>query len=216
MESTKLIFSKRDLKDLDKTFNINFINSLCGYRSINLCGTIDGGGRTNLAIFNSILLVDEQPPLIGMLVYQPKKAPAHTLKNIREKKFFTLNHVHQDFFNRAHQTAAHYNETKSEFEVVGLTEWFGKIHPAPYVHESPIKIGLELRNEYEIKSNKSILVIGEIIETIVPLNAVLSDGLIDLGITGTITGSGLDTYYTTQKIARLSIADPNKDLDIIG
>ena len=121
------------------------------------------------------------------------------------------------FYHKAHQTAARYkSEDKSEFEIVGLTPQFTPVIPAPYVSESTVKIGLELVETHEVKRNGTIFVVGEIIEVILPRNAVLTDGLIDLGVTATITASGLDTYYPTRQIARLSHANPDQDLSIIG
>ncbi|MEZ5197310.1 MAG: hypothetical protein R2764_13205 [Bacteroidales bacterium] len=79
-----------------------------------------------------------------------------------------------------------------------------------------IKAGLKLIEEHTIESNNTIFLVGEIIETIVPKNFVLSDGMIDISLAGTITASGLDTYYTTQKIARLSFAIPGEELYKIG
>jgi len=143
--------------------------------------------------------------------------PRHTLSNIIETNVYTVNHVTHKFYHRAHQTAARYkNEDKSEFDIVGLTPYYSGALEAPYVEESPVKIGLKFKEEVEIKSNGSILVIGEVVELIVPKNAVHSDGLVDLGVTNTITSSGLDTYYWTTKLARLSFANPGEELNIIG
>ena len=88
--------------------------------------------------------------------------------------------------------------------------------PAPYVDDASIKVGLKYVEDYTIKRNDSIFIVGEIIETMVPANAVLSDGLIDLNVAGSLTSSGLDTYYSARKIARLSFAKPDEDLNIIG
>lgn len=215
MEENHVTYTRAELKNLDAGFRRNFINSISGYKSVNLIGSVDKGGNTNLAIFNTIFHVGSTPPLIGMLI-RPPKVPRHTLQNIRETGFYTINHIKQEFFNKAHQTAARYYEKKSEFEVVGLKPWYSGNMKAPYVMESPVKIGMEIREDYVLKSNGSVLIIGEILEAIVMKNAILSDGLIDLGITGTVAGSGLDTYYSTTKIARLSFARPDRDLDIIG
>ena len=215
MELKHTTFRKEDLQNLDTAYRRNFINSLSGYKSINLIGTIDTEGNPNLAIYNTIIHVSSNPPMLAMLVRTPVK-PRHTLTNIRETGVYTLNHIKQEFFNKAHQTAARYHGKKSEFEIVGLKQWYSEHFKAPFVHESPVKIGFELREEYTLKSNGAILIIGEIVEATVQQNAILSDGLVDLGVTGTITASGLDTYYTTRKIARLSFAKPDEDLDVIG
>lgn len=211
-----MVYKATDLNNLEKSFKRNFVNSLSGYKSINLIGTINKEKKTNLAIFNTVIHVGSSPPLMGFLV-RPPAVPRHTLSNLEETGSFTINHIAPTFYHKAHQTAARYGyDDKSEFDIVGLTPFFSDSLKAPYVAESPVKIGLELRERQEIKSNNSIFIIGEIVEVILPEKAVLTDGLIDLGATATITSSGLDTYYTTRKIARLSFANPDSDLRIIG
>lgn len=212
---TQFTFTKEELKKQDPAYRRNFVNSLSGYKSVNLIGTIDNNGIPNLAIYNTIIHIASNPPMLGMLVRTPVK-PRHTLENIRETGVYTINHIKQEFYNKAHQTAARYHGKKSEFEIVGLKEWYSENFKAPYVHESPVKIGLRLVEEYTLNANGSVLVIGEVEEVSVHKKAILSDGLIDLGLAGTITGSGLDTYYTTTKIARLSFPTPDHDLDVIG
>lgn len=209
-------FKAKDLVKLDKNFKRNFINSLSGYKSVNLIGTISEDGKPNLAIFNTVIHVGSTPPLMGFLV-RPPVVPRHTLTNILDTGVFTFNHIAPTFYHKAHQTAARYGtEEKSEFDIVGLTPYYSEALKAPYVSESPVKIGLELREQQKIKSNNTVFVVGEVVEIFLPKKALLSDGLIDLGATTTITSSGLDTYYTTRKIARLSYANPNEDLSIIG
>ena len=71
---------------------------------------------------------------------------------------------------------------------------FSSIHPAPYVAESNIQIGLKIEEEHHIRSNQTILVVGRIIELNFPQGGVKEDGhleLADLDLTGV---NGLDTY----------------------
>lgn len=216
MGEENLNFRAKDLVTLEQNFRRNFINSLSGYKSVNLVGTIDKNNKTNLAIFNTIIHIGSSPALMGLLI-RPPVVPRHTLNNILEMGCFTINHINPTIYHKAHQTAARYKkEEKSEFDIVGLTPHYSDALKAPYVGESTVKIGLELRETHEVKTNGTIFVVGEVIEVTLPKSAVLSDGLIDLGITATVTSSGLDTYYTTRKIARLSYANPNQDLNIIG
>lgn len=216
MSEDSVNFSSTELAGFEPDFKRNFINSLSGYKSVNLIGTIDTKKRTNLAIYNSIIHVGTSPPLIGMLV-KPPSLPRHTLNNILETGVYTINHIGPSFYHKAHQTAARYSqEDKSEFDIVGLTPYYSSGIEAPYVAESMIKYGLKLTEKHEIKSNGSIFIVGEVIEVILPKKIVLSDGFIDIGAAATITSSGIDTYYTTRKIARLSYAQPENDLTIIG
>ena len=41
---------------------IALINSLSGFKSLNLIGTINNQGQTNLAIFNSVVHIGANPP----------------------------------------------------------------------------------------------------------------------------------------------------------
>jgi flavin reductase (DIM6/NTAB) family NADH-FMN oxidoreductase RutF len=208
-------YGRTELDSMERYFKKNFVSSLPGYKGVNLIGTINHLARPNLAIFNTVFHVGSNPPLLGMLCRSPLVS-SHTLNNIRETGFYTINHIKSQFFTRAHQTAADYEKDISEFEVVGLNHVYTDQLPAPYVKESPVQIGMKLKEEITLRSNGTVLLIGEVIEVILPVKSILSDGLIDLGITETITCSGRDTYYTTNKIARLSMPSPDKDLDIIG
>ena len=61
-------YSKAELDSMGVLFKRNFINSLSGYKSINLIGSVNHNGLPNLAIFNSVFHVGSDPPLIGMLM----------------------------------------------------------------------------------------------------------------------------------------------------
>lgn len=208
-------FSSDDILNLEKGFRSNFVNSLNGFKSINLVGTIDSQRKSNLAIFNSVIHVGANPPLLGLLM-RPPSIKRDTLANIRNTGYFTINHVTEKIYVRAHQTAAKYDSGKSEFKAVSLTKEFSENLPAPYVKESVIKVGLKLREEHTVESNKTIFIVGEVIEAIVPTHCILKDGLIDLNLAGTITASGLDSYYVVRRLSRLSYAKPGKDIDKIG
>lgn len=200
---------KEDILALPKRYRTQFINSLTGFKSANLVGTISKTGTTNLAIFSQIFHLGANPPLIGMIV-RPAVVPRHTLINIRETGFYTLNHILPEWFDKAHQTSAKFKEGISEFTEVGLHESFGEIHPAPYVNESNIKIGLKLKQEIPIEINDTILLIGEIIEVIFPNGIQKEDGFLDLEKASSITVSGLDSYHQTIKLGRLAYAVPEE------
>ena len=208
-------FSTDDILNLEKEFRRNFVNSLNGFKSINLIGTISNQKQSNLAIFNSVIHVGANPPLLGMLM-RPPAVQRDTLSNIRETGYYTINHISEEIHIRAHQTSAKFATQKSEFEAVNLTPEFTANFPAPYVKESTIKVGLELEEEHIIESNKTIFIVGKVIEAIVPTHCILKDGLIDLNLAGTITASGLDSYHSVRKISRVSYAKPGKDIEEIG
>jgi hypothetical protein len=53
------------------------------------------------------------------------------------------------------------------------------------------------------------MLLAEIKYVSVPENAIMADGFVDLEKAGTVTCSGLDSYHTTNRIARLSYAKPD-------
>jgi len=205
-----MIFTKQNILEFEKLYRTNFINSLSGFKSANLIGTISAEGKTNLAIFNSVIHVGANPPLMGLLM-RPVSVERHTYNNIKEINFFTINHINQEIFKQAHQTSARYDKDVSEFDECGLTPEYSEIIKAPYVKESKIKIGLKFVEEQKIKFNGTIFIVGEIVEIILPNDVVAKDGYVDIEKAGTIAISGLDNYHETKRIARLSYAKPGVD-----
>jgi flavin reductase (DIM6/NTAB) family NADH-FMN oxidoreductase RutF len=205
-----MLVTKENILDYEKLYRANLINSLPGFKSGNLIGTISSEGKTNLAIFSSVIHVGAKPPLIGFLM-RPVSVEGHTYSNIKETEYFTINHINREIFRQAHQTSARYDKNISEFDVCGLTAEFSEIIKAPYVKEAKIKIGLKFVEEKEIIVNGTIFIVGGIIEVILPDETLLADGFIDLEKAGTIGISGLDSYHETKRISRLSYAKPGKE-----
>ncbi len=200
-------FSHADIMNFDQRYRAIFINSLGGFKSICLIGTKSKSGLSNLAIFSSIVHIGANPPLVGFIV-RPDSAERHTLENILETKFYTLNHIKESFLKNAHQTSARYPSEVSEFEAVKLTEEYSKEFYAPFVRESEVQLGLEFHEKIDLKINGTILIIGEIKEVIIPENCLSEDGFVNLQLAGTLTCSGLDSYHSTSLINRLTYAKP--------
>ena len=197
-----------DLINMEQRYRAMFINSLSGYKSANLIGTIDGQGMTNLAIMSSAFHLGAQPPLMGLIV-RPDVAERHTLDNIRSTGVYTINHVNQKIYRQAHQTSARYPKSISEFDAVGLTAEYRHNFTAPFVKESSISMGLELRQEQLMEINGTHLLIGEIVAVKVPDDTVSDDGFIDVAKADTLAIGGLDGYFSAQLQERLAYAKPN-------
>lgn len=200
-------FSNTDIKALEKNFRTNFVNSLSGFKSANLIGTISNTQKTNLAVFSSVIHVGANPPAMAILV-RTATVERNTYSNIKENGYFTVNHIHKDFFRKAHQTSARYPKDVSEFDECGFTAQFTDTLPAPYVKEAAVKIGLKMTEEHIIKFNQTVFIVGEIMEVILDDTLIQKDGYIDIEKANTLTVSGLDSYHTTQRITRLSYAKP--------
>ncbi len=206
-----ITLSKNDLQAIEQRERTRLVNSLSGFKSANLIGSCDSQGAANLAVISSVVHLGSHPPLFGFIV-RPCKRRRHTLDNILETKQFTINSIGADFFKKAHQTSARYPKEVSEFESVGLTPYYDDDFSAPFVLESALKIGLELKEHIQIESNHTQMLIGEVVTLHAPKNAFMPDGYLDLEALDTVTISGLDSYHVTQRLHRLSYAKPDEPL----
>ena len=205
----KRTLTRADIDEMDDRYRVKFINSLPGFKSLNLIGTSDSSDQTNLCIVSTVTHFGSNPPLIGY-VSRPDSVDRHTLSNIREMGCYSINHVSEEIYQQAHQTSARYRKEVSEFEATGLTPLWNDNKSIPFVAESPISIALSLVDTVEIPVNGTILVLGEVTEVRLAELLISSDGTIDLEAARTVSGSGLDGYFKTKKLARLSYAKPDK------
>jgi flavin reductase (DIM6/NTAB) family NADH-FMN oxidoreductase RutF len=199
----------------DKYYRTNFVNSLNGFKSANLLGSISPTGKSNLSIVSSLVHLGSDPALLGF-VCRPTTVPRHTYENLKETGWFTANHVAEDIIRQAHQTSANYPADVSEFAACGLTEVYVQDIPAPFVQEALLRIGLKYEEEYTLKANNTILVVASVQYVCLPGHALESDGLINLEKTKTVAISGLDSYHSTSRLDRFSYAKPDKELRSIG
>ncbi|MCE2893556.1 MAG: flavin reductase family protein [Flammeovirgaceae bacterium] len=200
-------FSISSIQTWERFYRANFINSLTGFKSVSLIGTISQSGQTNLAIFSSVVHLGSDPALIGF-INRPIKAAPHTLANIQSTGTYTINHVHPSFLELAHQTSAKYPEEVSEFDELGLTPEFFEATAAPFVKESKVKYALTLEQIIPIKVNNTFLVIGKLQSVALEENILLSDGFLELDKASSICSNGIDAYYSTQLIDRYEYAKP--------
>jgi len=194
-----MIYTKKDIKALDRVTRLKIINSVSGIKSANLIGTINNEGQTNLAIFSSVMHLGSDPALLGFIARPQTADVGHTIRNILENEVFTINHVHSEFIKNAHYTSAKFDSDISEFERCKLTEDYLNDFKAPFVKESNFKIGLRFKEAIDIKINGTTLVIGEIEKLCIPDNAFINDD-INLENTNSIGISGLNSYYELKKI----------------
>ena len=200
-------YTTSNIESWERFYRANFINSLTGFKSANLIGTVNELGQTNLGIFSSIVHIGSNPPLVGY-INRPVKAAPHTLANIEATGVYTINHIHPSFVQQAHQTSAKYETGISEFGEVGLTPEFQENISAPFVKESRIKYALSLQQIIPIELNDTFLVIGKIISIQIDNDIVSEDGFLHLDKAASICSNGIDGYYTTKLIKRYSYAKP--------
>lgn len=192
------------------------VNGLSGFKSVNLVGTVNDKGEENLSVISSFFHLGAAPPLMGFVLRpHSKESPRHTLINLKETGFYTLNAVSEDFFIKAHQASGRYPKDVSEFDEVGLESVYKDEFKAPYVKKSPIQIGFKLVEVIDVKHNKTHIVIGEITELHILKEMIREDGFLDLEAGKILALSGLDSYHKTERLERLSYAKPDKKVSFL-
>ncbi|QXV66739.1 flavin reductase [Mucilaginibacter sp. 21P] len=200
-------FKNDEIGKMEKFYRMNLINSLIGFRALNLLGTANDDGVSNLCIISSTFHLGANPPLIG-LVMRPQREHNDTLKNILSSGQYTLNNILPDLYKQAHQTSASYPSGDSEFKECGFEELYIDGFKAPFVQEANVRIGLELRKTIDVDLNGTTIVIGKIMYILTEDGLIGNDGMIDHYKAGTITAAGLDSYYTIDPLGRLAYAKP--------
>ncbi len=193
-------FDHQDILNLEQRYRANLINGIGGYKPAALIGTCTADGRTNLAIFNSIIHIGAHPPLIGFLL-RPTTVARHTYNNIKQTGFYTINHVSKTMTERAHYTAAKFNEDQSEFEYCNLAASYLDEFKAPYVDESVIKIGVSYHAEVPVEANGTLLIIGKIEHIYAPKSALADNGNVYLCEAESMVTTGLDAYSLPSFVA---------------
>jgi len=205
------IISSTTIQAWERFYRANFINSLTGFKSASLIGTINNKGQTNLGIFSSIVHIGSDPALVGY-INRPIKAAPHTLANIQSTGVYAINHIHPSILEQAHQTSAKYPAEVSEFDEVGLTPEFSENMAAPFVKESKVKYGLTLEEVVPIKLNDTFLVIGKIQQVKLEEPILSPDGFLELDKASSLCSNGIDGYYTTQLTDRFEYAKPDTQI----
>ena len=200
-------FGIKNFESLSKIYRLNLINSITGYKSANLIGTQSLKGRENLAIFSSAIHLGSNPALIGFIL-RPTLVPRHTYQNLKATGVFTINAVTKKYISDAHHTSAKYPENISEFDQTNLEIELKKEWKAPFVKGAPIQMGCHYENEYEIKENDTIMIVGSIQHLYVSDFLLSEDGWIQLDKAGIVTINGLDGYSEPKHLRRFSYARP--------
>lgn len=203
----KKVLLRTDIDALETRHRANLFNSLAGYKSANLLGSINAEGQTNLALMSSVFHIGANPPLVGILI-RPHSVPRHSLENLLEMGVFTLNMVSKAMYKQAHQTTARYPREQSEFAAVGLTEEYSDALKAPYVRQSPVKTGLSVVETQTLKVNETVLIVAEIIEVRIDNDVMRADGQFDLNAAQAVAISGLDEYHEATSLERLVYPKP--------
>ena len=194
-------FSKQNILELEKVKRLNIINSITGIKPGNLIGSIDDNNeKTNLAIFSSVVHLGSHPALLGFILRPQTNVRRDTYNNIMSNGYYTINHLPNDSTLNGHYTSAKFENNESEFEHCNFTEWYHSDFKAPFVKESPLKIGLKFQESIPIEINNTIMIVGSVEHVFVDQEAVSEEGYIDLEKLNTTGIGGLNSYYNLQKI----------------
>jgi flavin reductase (DIM6/NTAB) family NADH-FMN oxidoreductase RutF len=200
-------FNADDIAGMELLSRVQFATSLPGAKPISLIGTTDSSGQTNLAPFSSVLHLGSSPCLLGM-VSRPDLVDRHTLANLSETRAWTINHLHPEIVDAAHQCSARYPKDTSEFDATGLSVHYEPGFTAPFVMESRFRIGLELEDIIHIPANDTKLIVGRVVLVQVADDGLTVHGGIDLVGLECLASTALDTYFRLQPFARLAHAKP--------
>lgn len=202
-------FSKENIDALATRYKNNLINSISGYKSANLIGTKNKAGNTNLAVFNSVVHLGSNPALLGFIL-RPTTVPRHSYQNIKETGVFTINHINQEQIEDAHHSSAKYAENISEFDQTNLEAEYKADCLAPFVKGAPVQIACRYVNDYLIKENDTLLVVGAIEHLFIQEEMLLEDGYVQLDKGEVVTVNGIDGYALPQLLARFPYARPKE------
>lgn len=198
-------FRKTDIDELEKLERVQLATSLPGAKPICLLGTQASDGTTNLAPFSSVTHLGSNPLLIG-IVTRPATVDRHSLSNIVENREWTLNHVHSEILEQAHQCSARYQV--SEFEATGLTPHYVEGIKAPFVAESRVRYSLALKEIVDITANETKLIVGEVTFIEIDDSLLETDYGINLVEADTLASTALDTYFKVIKYKKMAYAKP--------
>lgn len=205
-------FSTKDIDQMHHLYRINLINSCSGYKSANLIGTKNKDDISNVAVFSSVTHLGSNPALLGFFL-RPTTVIRNTYDNIKSTGVFTLNHIHQDILEDAHHTSAKYDSSISEFDVTNLEEEYKNDFLAPFVKGSPLQLAMRYVEEYPIKANNTILLVGKI-ETLHVADELLEkDGFINLSKGNVATINGLDGYAIPELKTRQEYQRPKPQFE---
>lgn len=200
-------FTEKQIQDLEHLYKINLMNSCTGYKSANLISTKSEDGIENVAVFSSVTHIGSSPAMLGFFM-RPTTVIRNTYNNLKTTGFYTINHIHKSIIEDAHHTSAKYDDSISEFDVTALTSEYKNDFLAPFVKGAPIQLAMEFVEEYDIKANNTILVVGKVIGLYVNDNLIKKDGFIDLAEAEVAAINGLDGYAIPETNTRFGYQRP--------
>ena len=205
-----MILQKAEIGALPQRQRAALINSIPGFKPVVLVGTANNAGQTNLSVINSCFHIGAAPALLGMIIRPaPEGTERHTLENILETGWYTLNAMTPEMTQRGHHTSARFAREQSEFAECGFESLWQSPVEAPFVAESPLKVGLKLAEHHTLQINGTQLLIGSVETLEFDESAYREDGTLDLHALDLVAAVGLDAYHAVDTGQRYSYAKPD-------
>lgn len=176
-------------------------------RPIGWIGTVDAGGRVNLAPFSFFNGVLSRPP---MVMFANNSGPDRdgrimkdTLANVRATGEFVVNIATWDLRDAMNLTSAHVPPEVDELQMAGLTPAPSRLVAPPRVAESPIQMEcrvfriVDLPNPDGVEQNA--LVIGHVLGIHID-ESVLVDGRVDVARLRPLARMGYRDYAVVDRV----------------
>ena len=206
-----MIIDASHIEKLDTRVRAALINSLPSVKPALLVGTQSSDGQSNLCVINSCFHIGANPALLGFILRpNPDGVERHSLDNILTNEQMTLNAITDKMVARAHHTSARFPRNVSEFDACGFSKFYREGFNAPFVSESPLKIGLKLAEHKMLAINGTHLIIGAVEYLEFTDKALREDGSLDLAMLGIVGCVGLDSYHTIDKGTRFAYAKADR------
>lgn len=206
-----MIVDASHIEELDSRVRAALINSLPSVKPAVLLGTQSTDGQSNLCVINSCFHVGANPALLGFILRpNPDEVKRHSLDNILTSQQMTLNAITDNMVSRAHHTSARFPRNISEFDACGFCEVYKEGFNAPFVSESPLKIGLNLAEHQLLAINSTHLIIGAVEYLEFTDAAWRADGSLDLATMGIVGSVGLDSYHGIGEGKRFAYAKADR------
>lgn len=190
---------KSDIEALERKYRLNLINSITGIKPANLIGTKSNNSEENVAVFSSVVHLGSHPAQLAFILRPQHSRESDTCRNIHENGFYTINHIPKNLIKNAHYTSAKLPATDSEFAIMNIEKAYINHFFAPFVKDSPVKIGMKFSSEIPLP-NGCTMIIGDV-ETIHVEDFLVNElGQIDLELEATVGISGLNSYYGLKKL----------------
>ena len=167
-------------------------------RPIGWIGSMDKGGRVNLAPYSFFNAVASRPNMIAF----SSEGMKDSARNARDMGEFTFSLATLPLVKQMNLSSASLREGENEFDFAGLTIAQSRLVRPPYVEESPAALECKVVNFIQLKdlhgeAMEKYLVIGQVVATHIK-DEFITNGRFDVVKAQTIARCGYNDYATVE------------------